>query len=276
MTFIPAIAFGGFAGWTVLKRTQERQTAVLASTVEFKRDEDHFRANIGKINTAEQLVADRRLLKVALGAFGLDGDINNKFFIRKVLEDGTLDVGALANRLADKQYQKMSSTFGFGDFAVPATKISDFPDKIIAAYKTRQFELAVGTQNDDLRLALNTTRELSGIATRAGSSEDARWFSVLGNAPLRRVFEKALALPASLGALDLDRQLATFKAKAGVVFGDNSITQFSDPAKVEGLVRRFLLRSESDAFASQNSAGSSALQMLQQSAAAARARRTQT
>ncbi len=270
MTFIPAIPMGGYAGWALLKRTMDRQTAAQSATKEFKLDEDYFREKIGKINTADELVSDRRLLKVALGAFGLDGDNNNKFFIKKVLGDGTLTVGALANRLADKQYQKLSAAFGFGDFSIPRNKLSDFADKILPAYRARQFEQAVGSQNDDLRLALNTQRELPGIASKSGSSEDARWFTVMGNAPLRKVFEKALGLPASLGILDLDRQLKTFKAKAQSQLGNSSITQFSDPAKAEDLVRRFLARSESEALSNQASAGSAALEILQQVASRSR------
>lgn len=44
-----------------------------------RNDEAYFRAKIGSVKTAEQLVSDRRLLKVALGAFGLEADINNRF-----------------------------------------------------------------------------------------------------------------------------------------------------------------------------------------------------
>ena len=271
MTYTPAIPLGGYAGWAFLKRTMPSQTAAFNASADLKRDEDYFRAKIGGVTSAEQLVNDRRLLKVALGAFGLDNDINNKFFIRKVLQDGTLTTGALANRLADKQYQKLSATFGFGDFAIPSTKLSDFPDKILAAYRARRFEVAVGDQSPDLRLALNVQRELPGIATKASSSEIARWFTVMGNAPLRKVFEKALGLPASLGVLDLDKQLEAFKAKAKSQLGSDAIAQFSDPAKVEGLVRRFLLRSEGETFAL-SGGGNSALQLVQSASANARYR----
>lgn len=271
MTFAPALPLGGYAGWAFLKRTMPTQTAAFNKSPDLKRDEDYFRAKIGGITTAEQLVNDRRLLKVALGAFGLDNDINSKFFIRKVLEDGTLTTGALANRLADKQYQKLSSTFGFGDFAVPSTKLSDFPDKILSAYRDRRFEVAIGEQNPDLRLALNLQRELPGIASKANSSENAKWFTVMGNAPLRKVFEKALGLPTSLGILDLDKQLEVFKAKAKSQLGSDAIAQFTDLAKVEGLARRFLLRSEAEGF-SQSGAGNPALQLMQTASANARYR----
>ena len=263
MTYTPAIPLGGYAGWTFLKRTYDTQTRAFQASPELKRDEDYFRARIGGVKTAEQLVSDRRLLKVALGAYGLDGDINNKYFIRKVLEDGTLKDGALANRLADKQYKALSSGFGFGDYAVPRTQLSDFADKTLAAYKTRQFETAVGTQNNDMRLALNLERELPGLAGKK-SPEATKWFTVMGNGPLRQVFETALGVPASIGSLDLDRQLDIFQTKAEAVFGNDGVSQFADPAKMDALVRRFLLQAEVATLSSAQSASAGALAMMQQ------------
>lgn len=262
MTYTPALPLGGYAGWAFLKRTMAGQTKAFNASPDLTRDDAYFRSKIGQITTAEQLVNDRRLLKVALTAFGLEKDIDNKAFIKKVLEDGTLKSGSLANRLADKQYLKMSAAFGFGDFAVPSTKISTFPDTILSAYRSRQFESAVGEQNPDLRLALNAQRELAAIAAKSTSSENAKWFTVMGNAPLRKVFEKALGLPSSIGALNLDQQLQAFKDKAQAQLGSGSIAQFSDPAKLEGLLKRFLLRSEADSFA-QSGTGNSALQLVQ-------------
>lgn len=272
MSYSPILPVSGYGGWAFLKRTMATQTAAFNASGELKRDEDYFRARIGKINSAEELVADRRLLKVALGAFGLDADINSKAFVQKVLEDGTLKVGTLANRLADKQYQKFSAAFGFGDFKVPRSKLSDFPEKIITAYRARQFEAAVGEQSGDLRLALNLERELTDIAKKTTSSEDAKWFTVMGNAPLRKVFEKALGLPASFGTLDLDQQLGVFKDKAESQLGNRSITQFTDPAKVQTLIRRFLVRSEAEALQGQIGSGASAMTLMQQAVNLARRR----
>ncbi|GLS85182.1 flagellar protein [Cypionkella aquatica] len=273
MSYSPAIPLGGYAGWAYLKRTMAAQSKALNNTPEVKSDESYFRANIGKVTTAAQLVADRRLLKVALGAFGLEKDLNNKFFIEKVLQDGTLKTGTLANKLADKQYQKLSAAFGFGDYAVPSTQISTFADGIIAAYKVRQFETAVGDQNDDLRLALNVERELPLLAAKTSSSDNSKWFTILGNTPLRTVFEKALGLPRSIGALDLDRQLAAFKAKAKAQLGTDAVADFADPAKLEILTRRFLVRSEAQSYA-QSGSGNAALLLMQQISSNARSRYT--
>lgn len=254
MTFQPVLPLSGYTGWTFLKRTIERQQAVQQASPVLQRDEAYFRDRIGKVVTAEQLVSDRRLLRISLTAFGLEADVNSRAFIQKILEGGTLKEDSLANRLADKQYQKFSAAFGFGDFSVPRTKLSTFADEILAQFRARSFETAVGAQNNGYRLALNAERELPAIA---GSqiSETAKWYTVLGNAPLREVMQTALGLPKSLSAIDLDQQVSVMRARAEAAFGTATVSQFSDPARMEALIRRFHLRAE---FGDQQAASSPA------------------
>jgi len=264
MSYQPIIPMAGFAGWKFLNRTLVQQKAAFVTAPDLKRDIDYFKANIGKIDNAEQLVADHRLLKVTLGAFGLDADIKAKAFIKKVLSDGTLSTGALANRLSDKRYLELSKTFGFGDFAVPSTKISDFGDKIVALYQQRQFEVAVGNQDGNLRLAMALPRDLGAIAAKT-SSNATKWFTIMGNLPMRQVFQTALGLPSSFAAIDLDKQLEILQSRAEATFGNAAVSQFTDPAKIEKLVRLFLLKSDAAAATAQTSRGSTVLGMLQAS-----------
>jgi hypothetical protein len=271
MTFTPAIVGTGYAGWATLKRSQSAQINAMAKTVEIRRDEDYFRAKIGNVNTADDLVKDRRLLKVALTAYGLEGDLNSKAFIRKVLTDGTLKTDALANRLSDKQYLKFSAAFGFGDFSTPRTKLSDFADKTLSLYRERSFESAVGTSNGDYRLALNVQRELSALAGKS-TSEDTKWYTILGNTPMRTVMQTALGLPSTVAYMDIDRQLGVFKERAQAVFGQSAVSQFSSTEKMDKLVKTFLLRSEVASYDSQSSSAQAVLTMLTQSVNLARNR----
>ncbi len=263
--FQPVVPFGGFAGWSFLTRTLDNQKDAYAKSPEVAREVTYFEENIGKVQTAEDLVADRTLLKVALEAFGLGEDINNKFFIRKVLEDGTLTDGALANRLSDKRYLEFSQAFGFGDYSVPSTVLSDFGTKITTAYKERQFEAAIGNQDENFRLALGIDRDLADIAKK-DLSEDTLWFTVMGNPPLRKVFETAFNLPQSFGTLDLDKQLETFKDKAQSAFGDSGVKQFISPEKQEDLTRLFLLRADVQALNVNLGSSQTALTLLQNAA----------
>ena len=262
--FQPVVPFGGFAGWSFLTRTLDNQKEAYAKSPEVTREVTYFKENISKIQTAEDLMADRIMLKVALEAFGLGDDINNKFFIRKVLEDGTLAEDALSNKLSDKRYSKLAQAFGFGDFPVPNTVLSDFGEKITSAFKERQFEAAVGDQNEDFRLALSISRDLTDIANK-DLQEDTLWFTVMGNAPLRAVFETAFNLPDAFGTLNLDKQLETFKDRAQSVFGDGGIKQFMAAEKQEKLTRLFLLQSEVQALNVNAGGGHTALTLLQSS-----------
>ncbi len=196
MSFTPILISTGYAGWAFLSKTLASQQTAFDQSPEIKRDEDYFRAKIGSVKTADDLVNDRRLLKVALGAFGLDQDINSKAFIKKILSDGTLKTDALANKLSDKSYKDLSAAFGFGDFDVPRTQLSTFADEILSGYEAHQFEQAVGEQDNDMRLALNAQRELATLAGKS-SSEDTKWYSIIGNTPLRTVVQGALGLPDS-------------------------------------------------------------------------------
>ena len=240
-----------------MARQQVAQQAAPAQ----QRDEAYFRGKIGKVTTAEQLVSDKRLLRIALTAFGLEGDLNSTAFVRKVLEGGTLKEGSLANKLADKQYQKFSSAFGFGDYSVPRTKISTFPDEILSAFRARSFETAVGDQNNTYRLALNAEREVAAVA--AGSSSDnAKWYTILGNQPLREVFQTALGLPKSFASIDIDQQLSVLKTRTQAAFGAETVTQFKDPARMEALVRRYITRAEMQDQGAASSSSAIALQLL--------------
>ena len=240
MTLAPVLPFSGYAGWRYLQRTQEDQQARVSDSATNKREETYFRENIGKITTAEELVGNRRLLKVARGAFGLDSDLPNKAFIRKVLEGGTAS-GSLAAKLSNKAYAALASAFAF-DGTTPATQTAGFADKVLAAHATRQFEIAVGEQDNDLRLALNAQRELAPLA--ASSSSDAtKWYTIMGSEPLRAVFETAFGLPESFANIDIDRQLSMLRDKAKTYFGSSEVAQFADSSKLEGLVKQFLIRS---------------------------------
>jgi hypothetical protein len=243
MTFVPALPARGIAGLAFLDRTMTKQRKLHDAQPALRRDEAYFRERIGQIRSAADLVSDPRLLRVALTAFGLEADVANRFFIRKVLEEGTLEPGAFANKLADKRYRAFSAAFGFGDFPVPNTVLSDFPDRIMDAWKTRRFEAAVGERDEAMRLALNARRELREIAGQ-NLSEDARWFTIMGNAPLRRVVETALGLPQGFGALDIDRQLGVFKARSRSVLGSESAAALAEPQRLERLVRLYLVRAD--------------------------------
>lgn len=261
MSFQPIIPTSGLVGWKFLERTQEAQLQAFSNSTAVVTDTKYFEENIGKVNTPEDLVADRRLLRVALGAFGLEDDINNKFFIKKILEDGSLKTDALANKLSDSRYKELTVAFGF-DLGTPRSKLSDFGSKITAQYRQMQFEVAVGEQDDSMRMAMNASRTLPELVAKEGS-ETTKWFQIMGSPPLRSVFETALGLPDAFAQLDLDKQLEVFQDRASSQLGIERLSDLSDPDTMDKLVQRYLLRSQIESYQSSVSSGSIALMLLQ-------------
>lgn len=264
MTFEPALPLTGLPGWALLNRTLERQTELFNASPAIVRDTDYFTERIGEVRTAEDLVSDRRLLRVALGAFGLQEDINNRAFIRSILEEGTVEDDALANRLADDRYRQLADAFAFADPGEPRTALGGFAANITEQFRRREFEVAVGEQDDSLRLALNAQRELQDAAS-GEASEDTLWFRILGDPPLRRVFEGALGLSETFAQLDLDRQLEEIKSRAARQLDIGALSDLAAPDQRESLIRRFLLRTQVAEFNLQSSQ-SVALTLLQNAA----------
>lgn len=262
MTFAPVIPFSGFAGWKVLQSTLDLQQTRFAEDPVQSRDREYFKENIGAITSAEDLVGDYRLLRVALGAFGLQDDLPNRAFIEKVLADGVADDDALSNKLADKTYRAFSEAFGFGSALPPLTQGPGFADKILTRFDEQAFEVAVGEQDTDMRLALEATREVPDIAA-SNTSDTTAWLTVLGKPSLRQVFETAFALPSSIGTVDLDKQLDAFRAGAERVLGSSDFSALQDPTVVEDLVQAFTLRSQAAAGPSAMTRGASAVILLQ-------------
>lgn len=246
--FAPVLPLSGLAGFALLTRTLDRQTELFNASPALRRDTEYFAQTIGNIRTAEELVADRRLLRVALGAFGLQDDIDSRAFVRKILEQGTEADTALANRLSDDRYRRFADAFGFADADGPRTGDPGFAARIIDQFRRREFEVAVGEQDTAMRLALNADRELLELAGD-DASDKALWFRVLGTPPLRQVFETALGLPASFAQLDIDRQLDALRSRASRQLGIESARDLADTGIREALVRQFLLRDQISASA---------------------------
>lgn len=259
--FQPVLVSSGLAGWQFLQSTYDRQTAAFNASAQLKRDTDYFAEKIGSVETAEQLVSDRRLLTVALGAFGLQDDINNTFFIQKMLEEGTTASDALANRFTDTRYRDMSEAFGLGPGEFRGARLSDFAGKIIEKYQASSFEIATGAQDETMRLALYAERIVPDI-TSASGSENQKWFSIMGQPPLRAVFETALGLPSQFGQVDIDQQLDVFKERAERTFGVTDPAEFSDPEKLDDLITTYLARSQLASFGGGASGASIALTLL--------------
>lgn len=261
MSFLPSVPLTGIGGWKLLQRTETVQREIFAKNAELSRDIAYFKENISKADTAEKLVADSRLLKVALGAFGLEEEAYKKALVRKVLEDGSTDPQGFAARLVDPKWKRFAAAFGYGDLIGSQTWWDTAMNKVADAYADQKFQEAVGESDESLRLALNFRRDIARYAN--GEQPDGyTWFEALGDRPVRAVLEKAFNLPSDFGKLDIDRQREDMRDRLRDISGSSSLAAFNDPEVVEKVLNRYLARSAAEAGFNASTPGATALTLL--------------
>ena len=82
----------------------------------------HFVENIGQVTSIDDLMGNERLLKYAMGAYGLDAGEEPAATVRQMLEGGVTDPQSPANRLADKRYAAFVSAFDFVQHGAETTQ----------------------------------------------------------------------------------------------------------------------------------------------------------
>ena len=259
--FQPVVPVSGVAGLRFIESTRAQQQEAFDKSPLIERNVQAFKERIGNVLTAEQLVQDRQLFEVALGAFGLDEEINKVYFMQKILEEGTETPDALAMQFVDPRYRQISEAFGFGGIFGPQTITSGFADQIADEYRTRQFEIALGNADPNMRLAIGFKREIASVVG-LNASDDGRWFSVMGSRPMRTVFETAYNLPAEFATIPIEKQAELLRDRTQAMFGDGEVSVFSDPANVDELVERFLALAEANNGPTGNTPGMAALTLL--------------
>ncbi|KAB2541344.1 flagellar protein [Salipiger aestuarii] len=131
------IAGAGLVGWQMLQSTMQSQRSTFDQSAEIARETTYFKEKIGTISSAEELVDDRRLLSVALAAFGMSDEIDSKYLIQRIIEEGADDNNSIANKLGDSRYITLAQAFDFQEITNYKTEEAGFGDPIFAAYEER-------------------------------------------------------------------------------------------------------------------------------------------
>ncbi|MEM9705041.1 MAG: DUF1217 domain-containing protein, partial [Pseudomonadota bacterium] len=178
------------------------------------------------------------------------------------LEEGVREPTSFANRQADPRYRELVGAFNFDDVvSPPAVSSPEFIEDLIARYKVREFENAVGEVDTDIRLALNFQREIPAIIN-SENADRSGFLRVLGNQALREVVATAVGLPAEAAQIDIDRQTEILADRFNSLFGERSITALRDPANAETIIRRFFLFKQIQSGPGIASSGANALTIL--------------
>ena len=252
MSFQPFLLGSGLSGWNLLKSTLSMQKTLFNENVSIVSDSKYFLETFAKINTPEDIISDPRVMRVVLGAYGLSGDIGNKFFIKKVIQEGVNDPEALSNKLSDRRYHQIAKDFNFsGD--VPNHKLeANLAKKVVENFQNQSFEIEIGNSDTDMRLALGFSHEMEALIDTIGSNNSG-WFQILATPPLREIFQTSLGLPTEFSQLDIDEQHERIQEKAMRVFGTSQIEELGGDQLSEQITNRFLIMRQAKAISSDSS-----------------------
>ncbi len=112
--FTPFIPTTGVGGFRAIERTLDDQLESLRQDPQTAANIKYFEENIGSVRSPEDLIADRRLLQVAMTAYGLETEIDKGAMIKRALEEGVASADSFANRLNDARWVAFVEDFGFG------------------------------------------------------------------------------------------------------------------------------------------------------------------
>ncbi|MFW2589574.1 DUF1217 domain-containing protein [Sagittula sp. SSi028] len=212
----------------------------------------YFQSNISEAITADKLLEDKDLLKVALAAFGVEERLNSTSIIKRALLEDPADDNSLVNLIGDSGLAKLSEKFGYYLPGDRKNQNDEFSTNIVESYRWQLFENEVYNIDPSIGTALSFQRGAPALAALEGS-DNTKWYSVLGDTMMREVFETALGLPEGFSQIDIDKQLTIIKEKSEDKFGIVSFSDIEDPRNLDKIIRLYLLQNEVQ---SNNSLGS--------------------
>jgi hypothetical protein len=211
------------ASFNAISADLTRSLGTTAAKPQVAHESEYYLANIGNVKSIDDFLADDRLFKYAMKAFGL-GDMDYaKAFMRKVLSEGIDKSDSFANGLSDSRYKEFAEAFNFVRYGTTTTIFDRTRQGTVDRYVRQTLEEDAGTQNEGVRLALYFKRKAPGLSSAYG---------ILADAALLKVVQTALGIPAETSAMDIERQAEMISARL-------DIEDFKDPDKLDKFLARF-------------------------------------
>ncbi|OHV85558.1 DUF1217 domain-containing protein [Ensifer sp. LCM 4579] len=195
-----------------------------------KEESEYYTAEVAKLGSLDEFLADPRLTNFALEANGIDPDGVTADFLRQIFTSDLDDPKSLINQQENSAaYIRLVTSFNFDSAGKLMREDRDTIVTRHGFYKTldqylhQTLEEQAGEDNPGVRLALYFER-------KAGSLVDA--YDLLADDALAEVFRTLFSLPDEFSAMDIDQQ-------AKIVEKNLDLEKLSDPAELKKLLARF-------------------------------------
>lgn len=215
--------FSTSASYRLITTNLQRSLDNVAQQPVASREIEHYEKTISSIKSIDDFMADDRVFRFAMKAFGLEEMSYAKGLVRKILEQGTDDPQALANQLVDTRYRDLANTFNFKRYEAAATSFTDATSGTVDRYIRQTLEEDAGTENQGVRLALYFERKAADINGP---------FDILGDKALLQVVQTATGISPATASNPIDKQAKEIEKRL-------DLSDLKDPAKLEEFLTRF-------------------------------------
>ncbi len=192
-----------------------------------------------QVLSVSDLTADRPLLRELGKMYNIDLANKSGYELKKIIE-GDAPRPKEGNA---EGWRKFTDDFTFSVKSSLQTGDEGFADKTLEDFYKNVFSQAVGEQDETLRLALNFENRVAKLASFE-NVDNFGWFTVMGEPPLRAVFEAAFNLPSSFGGLELDFQREILEKRAESFTGSSKLSSFKDPEHMRKFIQVYLTQSQ--------------------------------
>lgn len=225
--FDALMASGGETGREAVIVAYRMEAPKLGERLAERADADiaAFYSGLDAIKTADDLVKNWQVLSIGLRAFDLDHLIGQEKAIVAALTGDTRAL-SLKNASDQKNFEDFKAIFAFGKDGTPtAAPLLRDMEKTVQAYIRQTLEIDLGSEDTNVRLALNFQRRAADIRSV---------YDILADEALAAVVRTAFGVPPESASADVD-------AQARLIGSQVNIEDFQDSEKVDKLIRRFLL-----------------------------------
>jgi len=194
-------------------------------------DAKYYTDTLQKLDTRDDLLADRRLMDILLTSKGIDPKTVTNDFLKKAFTSDLADPSSFVNTQPDKRFAQIVGTFNFtakGDIDRSKGNAAQNGGEVAATqanYLQQLLEAQEGEENPGVRLALYFQRMADTITDP---------YVILGDEALMEFFRITFQLPAEIGNMDVDQQAKIVEKKL-------DLEELSDPDKLKKLIQRFTI-----------------------------------
>lgn len=218
------------------ERTAAREAATKKAEV--------YQERIQSIDTVKELLADRDVIDVVIGAYGLDPEDVTDDFLKQVFASDLSDPKSFVNQQPDGRWAELVASFNFdanGNLTretIGTVQQRGETLETVNKYLRQTLEENEGASNEAVRLALYFERTAPNITDAYG---------LIADDALMAVFRTTFGFSDEFSNMDVDQQ-------ARIINDNLDLADLQDPAKLERFLQRYTAMYDTENASFSNSA----------------------